>query len=171
MGGDENLDNTSKDVVHDLIDWVYESLDAQADCQDHISADAMIQWVEQRLPQPTADGQARIDEVVSNVFANAESLGTALADATVSEFDAIMENFDATPIGALIVRVTPDDELSGYPTPDVREVLAGEGITDTDVDAILERFQGEPEETVLSDYGLSVDQVLEPPTQHAESRP
>ena len=169
MGGDENLDDTSKDVAKDLIDWVYESLGAQADSQDHISADAMIQWVEQRLPQPTADGQARIDQVVSNVFANAESLGTALAEATVSEFDAIMENFDATPIGALIVRVAPegDDELSAYPTPDVRDALEREGITDTDVEAILERFQEESQETVLSDYGLSVDQVLEPLTQGA----
>ena len=119
MGGDGTLDETSESICKDLIQWVYDMLDAQSDresdTEDFIKKDALIGWVEQRLPKPTAKGQSMIDGVVKHVFKNPKNMGVALGDATLSEFDTVMESF--SPL--LVVKVG-GDKISD-PLPEVPE--------------------------------------------------
>lgn len=160
MGGDGNLDETSERIGKDIIQWVYDALAGQAESSNFIKADAMIGWVEKHLPKPTTDGQATIDGIVSRVFESNESIGHALGTATLSEFDAVMAKF-----GLLVEQVEGGggDQISDYPEPELREILEGENITDNDVEEALERLKGghDDHETILSDYGLSVDELLD----------
>ena len=87
-------------------------------------------------------------------------MGHALGTATLSEFDAVMAKF-----GLLVEQVEGGggDQISDYPEPELREILEGENITDTDVEEALERLKGghDDHDTILSDYGLSVDELLD----------
>ncbi len=151
MGGDGNLDETSKRVGEEIIQWVHDTLASQAESSNFIKADAMIGWVERHLPKPTTDGQATIDGIVSRVFESNESMGHALGTATLSEFDTVMAKF-----GPLVKQVEGGggDQISDYPEPELREILEGESITDIDVEEALERLKGghDDHETILSEW-------------------
>ena len=115
LGGDGDLDPVAKDIASGLLEQAYTRLEAVSTDPGHISKADFLAELEAGLPTPTADGQARIDQIVSNVFESPETLAHALAEASLHEFDTIMASFQSLPLGGLIL-IRREAPAMGGPT-------------------------------------------------------
>jgi len=176
MGGDEHLDATSMAAAQTAVAVAMDLIEAEAEAPGSMSKTELFDTILSHYPTPTEQGQATIDGTIDGVFESTVEAATALAEASTAEMETILRGVqkEAGRFGDLLLRRVGSDEeeeqdpsapeqgdcLSEYPVVDVRKALDGASITDVDVDAILERLGKEPEEKVLSSYGIELEDAL-----------